>query len=131
MIVFNYEILEDFLSALNRRVSNEIFSQYIEPEQNSELVAYRHKLILQFIGRPDPSNIHFAVLHQIAIPISGSKEREEIIGNLKKAFQTSGEVHLIQGYINEIIIAGNEYKFLTGHLDLENPFFPDYSYIRE
>ncbi len=105
MIVFNYEILDDFLTAISRRVSNELFSQYIEPEKNSELVAFRHKLILQFIGRPDPANIHFTVLHQIVLPISGSKEKEEIIANLKKAFLTAGEITLIQGHINEIIMS--------------------------
>jgi hypothetical protein len=31
----------------------------------------------------------------------------------------------------KFIISGNEYKFLTGHIDMENPFFPDYRYIRD
>jgi len=30
----------------------------------------------------------------------------------------------------KILVAGNEYKTLSGHLDLENPYFPDYKYFR-
>lgn len=31
----------------------------------------------------------------------------------------------------KFMIAGNEYKELTGHIDMENPFYPDFRYIRD
>ena len=31
----------------------------------------------------------------------------------------------------KFLFSGNEYKYLTGHLDFENPFFPNYRYIRD
>ena len=85
MIVFSYDILDDFLSALSRRISNEIFSQYIEPNQSTDIAANRNKIILQFLGRPDPTNVNLLVLHQIAIKISNQKEKEDVMENLKKA----------------------------------------------
>lgn len=30
----------------------------------------------------------------------------------------------------KFLIAGNEYKTISGHIDIENPFFPDYRYLR-
>jgi spore germination protein GerM len=31
----------------------------------------------------------------------------------------------------KFLISGNEYQELAGHIDMENPFYPDYSYIRD
>lgn len=31
----------------------------------------------------------------------------------------------------KFMVEGNDYKTLSGHLDFENPFFPDYSFIRD
>ena len=107
MIVFSYEILDDFLAALSRRISDEIFSQYIEPNISTEIAATRHKIILQFLGKPDISNPNLLVLHQIAIKIGTKKEKDEVMGNLKKAFQEAGNISLIQGEINEIMMSCN------------------------
>lgn len=53
-----------------------------------------------------------------------------------------GEIEFIYFFVNnlcynfkeikrvKILIAGNEYKTLSGHLDLENPYLPDYKYFR-
>ena len=31
----------------------------------------------------------------------------------------------------KFLISGNEYKDLAGHIDMENPFYPDYRYLRD
>ena len=31
----------------------------------------------------------------------------------------------------KILVSGNEYQTLAGHIDISNPFFPDYSYVRD
>ena len=53
-----------------------------------------------------------------------------------------GEIEFIYFFVNnlcynfkeirkvKILVAGNEYKTLSGHLDLENPYLPDYKYFR-
>lgn len=53
-----------------------------------------------------------------------------------------GEIEFIYFFVNnlcynfkeikrvKILVAGNEYKTLSGHLDLENPYQPDYKYFR-
>ena len=53
-----------------------------------------------------------------------------------------GEIEFIYFFVNnlcynfkeikrvKILIAGNEYKTLSGHLDFENPYLPDYKYFR-
>jgi len=30
----------------------------------------------------------------------------------------------------KFLISGNEYKTISGHIDIENPFYPDYRYLR-
>lgn len=31
----------------------------------------------------------------------------------------------------KFLISGNEYRVLTGHIDMENPFYPDYRFFRQ
>jgi hypothetical protein len=31
----------------------------------------------------------------------------------------------------KILVSGNEYQTLAGHIDISNPFFPDYSFVRD
>jgi hypothetical protein len=102
MIIFNYTILDQFLEALSRRASNEIFSSYFEPNQSIEIADNRHKLILQFLGYPNSNNTNLIVLHQCILKMKTKNEREVVIQNLQKAFKESGDVMLIQGSINEI-----------------------------
>jgi len=66
---------------------------------------------------------------------------EELIINFPGG--SRGEIEFIYFFVNnlcynfkeikkvKILVAGNEYKTLSGHLDLENPFFPDYKYFRK
>ncbi len=54
-----------------------------------------------------------------------------------------GEIEFIYFFVDNIcynfeeikkvkfLVAGNEYKTLSGHLDIENPFFPNFRYIRD
>ena len=91
--------------SLASRVSSEVFTQYVEPDRTSDFSmpsGGSHKLILQFIGRIDPTGAGLTVLHQLSLDIKGSDERDEVIGSLKKAFDEAGGIRLIQGSINEI-----------------------------
>ncbi|MHA1719634.1 MAG: hypothetical protein ACTSWX_04585 [Promethearchaeota archaeon] len=103
MIVYNYERLEDFLAALSRRMNNEVFSQYIEPNNTPEISSGDFKLILQFLGKPDINNSSIIALHQCVIRIKTIKERNETIKDLKNAFEAAGGISLIQGWIKEIV----------------------------
>jgi hypothetical protein len=104
MIIFNYDVLDQFLEMLPNRAINQIFTQYIEPKNGEGLPSQMHKLVLQFLGRPDPSNTNFLVMYQTAIKISSKKERDEVIANLRKAFDAGG-IQLVQGCINEIFMS--------------------------
>ncbi len=65
---------------------------------------------------------------------------EELIINFRGG--SRGEIEFIYFFVNnlcynfkeikkvKILVSGNEYKTLSGHLDLENPYFPDYKYFR-
>ena len=55
MIVLNYENLEQFLFALQRRISNEVFAQYVEGKNSQDENSTTHTMILQFLGRVDPN----------------------------------------------------------------------------
>ncbi|MCP5051921.1 MAG: GerMN domain-containing protein [bacterium] len=56
---------------------------------------------------------------------------------------TTSELEFIYFIVNNIcfnfkeikkvkfLVSGNEYRTLSGHLDFENPFFPDYRYLRD
>ena len=102
MIVYNYENLEEFLKALSRRINNEVFSQYIEPKNTHGISSGDFKLILQFLGKPDINNTTLIALHQCVLRIKTIKEKNNIINELKNAFEAAGGISLIQGWIKEI-----------------------------
>ncbi|MEN8223649.1 MAG: GerMN domain-containing protein [Acidobacteriota bacterium] len=66
---------------------------------------------------------------------------EELLINF--AGGSRGEIEFIYFFVNnlcynfkeikkvKILVAGNEYKTLSGHLDIENPYFPNYKYFRQ
>ncbi len=104
MIVFHYDLLDQFLHVLPRNIANEVFIQYLEPinalEMNNSTI---HKAILQFLGKPDPANIHLTILHQCALVIKTQADRQQIMDQIKGAMQSSGQFTLIQGQISEIV----------------------------
>ena len=65
---------------------------------------------------------------------------EELIINFPGG--SRGEIEFVYFFVNnlcynfkevkkvKILVAGNEYKTLSGHLDLENPYHPNYKYFR-
>jgi len=65
---------------------------------------------------------------------------EELIINFPSG--SRGEIEFIYFFVNNLcynfkeikkvkfLIDGNEYKTLSGHLDIENPYFPNYKYFR-
>jgi hypothetical protein len=60
-----------------------------------------------------------------AFPAGSSAELEFIyfiVDNLCFNFE---EIKMVK-----FLIAGNEYKTISGHIDIENPFYPDYRYLR-
>ncbi len=66
---------------------------------------------------------------------------EDLIANFPSG--TSVELEFIYFIVDNIcfnfkevkmvkfLISGNEYRVLTGHIDMANPFYPDYRYIRQ
>lgn len=66
---------------------------------------------------------------------------EELINNFPSG--TSSELEFIYFFVNNIcynfkevkevkfLIAGNEYQTLSGHIDIEHPFYPNFRYLTE
>lgn len=102
MLVFQYNQLEDFLTSLKYRITDEVYSQYVEPNNAMGAASNQHHLILQFLGHPDTKNVNILGLYQIRIEINTRQERDSIIVDLQKAFATAGNIKLIQGSITEI-----------------------------
>lgn len=104
MIIFHYDLLDQFLLALPRNMSSDVFLRYLEPaEAGSGIDTGNHTIMLQFMGKPDSQNVHLLVLHQCIIPLKSKQEKTEIVDKIQHAFQFSGEFHIIQGSISEII----------------------------
>ena len=104
MIIFHYDILDQFLHVLPRNISNEIFFQYLEPTNALEMTNNTiHQVILQFLGKPDPVNIHLTLLHQCALNIKTQADRQQIMDQIKEALQNTGHFTLVQGKISEIV----------------------------
>ncbi|MGD2085646.1 MAG: GerMN domain-containing protein [Candidatus Aminicenantes bacterium] len=66
---------------------------------------------------------------------------EELIHNFPAG--TTSELEFIYFFVNNIcynfkeikkvkfLIAGNEYRTLSGHIDIEHPFYPNFRYLRD
>ncbi|MCP4148427.1 MAG: GerMN domain-containing protein [bacterium] len=66
---------------------------------------------------------------------------DQLIGNFPPG--TTREMEFIYFVVNNIcynfreikkvkfMVSGNEYKILSGHIDMANPFFPDYRYFKD
>jgi hypothetical protein len=102
MIVLQYDTLEQFLQALNRRVSNELFSHIEENNPSHEESGKNFKIILQYLGRIDPALL---VLHQCVIKIQHQEEKDQILKSITQAFEKAGGIVLIQGKIQELILS--------------------------
>lgn len=104
MIIFHYDVLEQFLNQLPRNISSEVFIQYLEPNQELELQERdSHKVILQFLGRPDDGNPHLNILHQCVIKINSTKERDEVVKRIETALNTLKNFKVVRGKISEIV----------------------------
>jgi hypothetical protein len=72
---------------ISRRVNNEVFIHQVSPENpTTGSIEKAQKIVFQFLGRPDPANIHLNVLHQCVIRIKSSIEKETIIEQLRATF---------------------------------------------
>ena len=60
-----------------------------------------------------------------AFPAGSSAELEFIYFIVDNLCFNFDEIKMVK-----FLIAGNEYKTISGHIDIENPFYPDYRYLR-
>ena len=102
MIIFNYDQLDQFLSALIHRVGNEVFAYYIEERNPNGELTGENIIYLQFLGHPDPS---LTALYQCRIKINKKEEREQLMATLLQAFQKAGGIQMIQGKIQEMFMS--------------------------
>ncbi|MHA1775137.1 MAG: hypothetical protein ACTSWC_00090 [Promethearchaeota archaeon] len=104
MIIFHYDVLEQFLNQLPRNISSEVFIQYLEPNPELELQDLNsHQIILQFLGRPDDSNAHLNILHQCVININSKKERKEVVQRIETALNSLQNFKVVRGKISEVV----------------------------
>jgi hypothetical protein len=102
MIVFNYDGLEDFLRALERRISNEVFAQYLDRPSPQVENDSTHTVILQYLGKLENS---ITVLHQCVLKLKKQEEKDQLIQTLQDAFEKAGGIQLIQGKIVELVLS--------------------------
>lgn len=104
MIIFHYELLQEFLAALPRNITKDIFIQYLEADDSPDRsdLTY-HKIILQFLGKPTEENPYLNILHECIIPIKTKEERKKIIQEIEIAFGQKSEYKVVRGKISEII----------------------------
>ena len=102
MIIFNYEKLDNFLTNLIRRVGNEVFAHFIEGNSNQDEPIKNPTLILQYLGRVDPSLL---ALHQCVLKFQKKEEKDAIIQTLLVAFEKAGGIQLVSGKIQEMIMS--------------------------
>jgi hypothetical protein len=105
MIVLNFELLDQFLQAMANRINNSVFFHFIDrygPKEEENAAENVCEVLLQFLGRPDPA---ITALYQCKVKFQKKEERETIIAQLSKAFKVGGEITLVQGRIQEIIMS--------------------------
>jgi spore germination protein GerM len=80
----------------------------------------------------------YLIEHQELLVVDFS---EELIHNFPAG--TSAEMEFIYFVVNNIcynfkeikkvkfMVAGNEYHTISGHIDIENPFYPDFRYLKD
>lgn len=80
---------------------------YYLPKQQILVVDFSEELIMQF---PSGTSVELEFIYFI-------------VDNICYNFQ---EVKMVK-----LMIGGNEYKVLGGHIDIEYPFYPDYKYLKD
>ncbi|MCK4836828.1 MAG: GerMN domain-containing protein [Candidatus Aminicenantes bacterium] len=127
-------------------------SRYMSPVldelENSEIKSDMYRKLIQLImqGKEDyitpiPQGLRLRTLYYV--------EKEKLLvldfnDNLVTRFPSgsSAELEFIYFMVDNIcfnfeevekvkfLVSGNEYRTISGHIDIENPFYPDYRYLR-
>ena len=127
-------------------------SRYMSPVldelENSEIKSDMYRKLIQLIMRgkenyitPVPRGLQLRTLYYL--------EKEQCLvldfnDNLVSQFPpgSTSELEFIYFIVDNIcfnfeevkkvkfLVSGNEYETISGHIDIENPFYPDYRYLR-
>ena len=127
-------------------------SPYFYPvEREMEVLPYKEDLYRQFLEqmftkeegilKPVPPDLRlrslFFLKHKGILVLDFS---EELVSRFPSG--TRSELEFIYYIVNNLcfnfeevkkvkfLVSGNEYRVLSGHLNLENPFLPDFSYLK-
>jgi hypothetical protein len=98
--------MEKFLSFLDRRIMNEVFYEFKEIKNQSDMGSeYNVDIILHFLAKLE-SNI---ILYETKQVLRGSKDREidkQVIEMLKEIFlESCSSLSLVKGKIREIFLS--------------------------
>lgn len=97
MIIIHLEELNDFASFLDKRLSNEIFFEFIRPESSFDGICVQ----LEFLGSLNNTNVLFTT----NLDFPKIKDKEAVKEKLKEIKISDLELKLIYGSIREIFFS--------------------------
>ena len=97
MIIIHLEEINDFASFLDKRISNEIFFEFIKP--NPELNGL--KVQLQYLGVMNNTNILFTT----HLNFPKIKDKTAVVNKLKEIKISDLELRLVHGTIRELYLS--------------------------
>ncbi|MFX1450048.1 MAG: hypothetical protein ACFFCM_04335 [Promethearchaeota archaeon] len=97
MIIIHLEDLNDFANMLDKRISNEIFFEFVKP--NYEINGIRVQL--QYLGVMNNTNILFTT----HLDFPKIKDKESVKKKLKEIKITELDIKLIHGTIRELYLS--------------------------
>ncbi|MHA1376843.1 MAG: hypothetical protein ACTSRG_00550 [Candidatus Helarchaeota archaeon] len=97
MIIIHLDDLNDFASFLEKRISNEIFFEFIKPEPELNGL----KVQLQYLGVMNNTNILFTT----HLDFPKIKDKEAVKNKLKEIKISELDLRLVHGKIRELYIS--------------------------
>ncbi|MHA1300078.1 MAG: hypothetical protein ACTSO9_11720 [Candidatus Helarchaeota archaeon] len=94
MIIIHLEEMNDFASFLDKRISNEIFFEFIKPEPQLNGL----KVQLQYLGALNNNNILFTT----HLDFPKIKDKNAVINKLKEIKISDLDIRLVHGTIREL-----------------------------
>lgn len=106
MIVIFIDNLENFIEFLNNRIMNEIFFEFKQNIDQSDLSSEdKIEIILHFLAKVEGNLMLFETKLTLNKPISSNID-EEVLSSLKRIFnQVDPSITLIKGKIREIFLS--------------------------
>ena len=106
MIVIFIDNIENFLSFLDKRIMNEVFYEFKEIKNETDLSTHvKIEIILHFLAKARDTLILYETKQTIPKPVNSDNDTN-VVNTLQKIFeQVDTSLKLIKGKIREIFIS--------------------------